>query len=449
MRIFTLPLPGSRLYIVTDPSLAAVVQRASKALSFTPLVPDITKRVLGLDDRTVDIVKQNLDPLPGEDRGFLADVHDMLYTYLGPGEDLNEMSREASQDLYKQVRQYVEVLKGQPDRSETVGLLDWVRHFVAAGTAMSLYGPNNPFEVDPRLEKAFWDFDHGLGGLLTGILPSITAAKSYNGRERLAASLKEYLENGEHKQASRIVRNRIDIAEQYGWTTDMIARSELSFLFAGIVNTATTTFWFILQIFARPALLAKVRHEIEDARKESESVHAKGTISTNIVKEKCPNLVAVFRECLRLGSENFSTRLVKEDTLLADKYFLRKNSVVQIAGSVIHADEDIWGGDVTEFNHERFLGRSSVHPAAFRAFGGGKTLCPGRHFAATEVIMLAALMIMSFDFTAVDGGQIEVPKKNNAVMPVHILEPLTKEPVKLRVALTELAEEAMSWRVVL
>ena len=43
--IFTLTVPFSRIYIVTDPSLAAAVQRASKALSFTPLVPDVTNGV--------------------------------------------------------------------------------------------------------------------------------------------------------------------------------------------------------------------------------------------------------------------------------------------------------------------------------------------------------------------------------------------------------------------
>lgn len=421
-------------------------------LSFTPLVPDVTKRVLGLDTRTVEIVKQNLDPLPGEERGFLAETHDMLYTYLGPGEDLNEMSRVATQDLYEQVRAYIDGLRCQPGGSEVVDFLAWVRHFVAGGTAMFLYGPENPFELDPTLEKAFWDFDQGLGGLLMGIAPSLVASRAYNGRERLAQALNEYLRNGCHGKASRIAQNRIDIARKHDWATDMIARSELSFLFAGIVNTATTTFWVILQIFSRPALLTKIRSELEDARSESEIVCGKGTLSSNLVKERCPNLVAVFRECLRVGSENFSTRLVKEDMMLADNYFLYSGSIVQIAGSAIHAEENIWGADVAEFNHERFLrkreAKPSVHPAAFRAFGGGRTLCPGRHFATTEVVMLAALMLVCFDFTAVDGGQIEVPKKNDAVMPVHILEPLTKKPIRLRVTLREEAGEAIKWRVV-
>ena len=445
-------MPGSRIYIVRDPSLAALVQRTARALSFTPLVPTVTKYVLSLDTRTVDIVKQNLDPLPGEERGFLAEMHNMLYTYLGPGGHLNEMSRAATQDLYEQVIAYFNGLGSQPGGSEVVDLLAWVRHFVAGGTAMFLYGPENPFEIDPTLEEAFWDFDQGLGGLLMGIAPSLMAARAYNGREKLARALDEYLRNGCHNKASRIVQNRIDIARKYDWATDMTARSELSFLFAGIVNTATTIFWVILQIFSRPALLTKIRSELEEARGKSETVSGKGALSSNVVKERCPNLVAVFRECLRVGSENFSTRLVGEDMMLAGNYFLHSGSVVQITGSVIHADENIWGADVAVFNHERFLrkreAKPSVHPAAFRAFGGGKTLCPGRHFATTEVLMLAALMLVCFDMTAVDGGKIEVPKKNDAVMPVHILEPLAKKPIKLRVTLREEAGEAAKWRVV-
>ncbi|KAJ7735875.1 hypothetical protein DFH07DRAFT_987132 [Mycena maculata] len=64
--IFTLPVPRSRIYVVTDPALAAAVQRASETLSFTPLVPDLTKRVIGLDLDTVALLRQNLDGEPHE-----------------------------------------------------------------------------------------------------------------------------------------------------------------------------------------------------------------------------------------------------------------------------------------------------------------------------------------------------------------------------------------------
>ena len=130
--------------------------------------------------------------------------------------------------------------------------------------------------------------------------------------------------------------------------------------------------------------------------------------------------------------------MVKENTLLTDHYFLKKGAVVQIAGGVIHADQSIWGDNVEDFNPGRFLEsrqqsgnakQNQIHPAAFRAFGGGKTLCPGRHFAMNEILSLVALVVLIFDIQAPDGNRIKVPKKNDGVLPVHILEPIT--PVRV------------------
>ena len=77
-------------------------------------MPDITQRVLGLDKETVKVVRQNLDPEPGEPRGFLADVHDLVYGLLGPGEYLNSLSCEASQELCLQLDEYATSIIEQP-----------------------------------------------------------------------------------------------------------------------------------------------------------------------------------------------------------------------------------------------------------------------------------------------------------------------------------------------
>lgn len=421
-------MPGSRIYVVTDPVLAAAVQRNSKSLSFTPLVPDITKRVLGLDDETVKVVRQNLDPEPGDPRGFLADMHDLVYTSLGPGQYLTQLSCDASQELCLQLAEFAKANRGPGVVPRSVDLLEWMRHNVAIGTANYLFGSSNPISNSPELEQDFWAFDHGLGGLLIGILPSITASTAYHGRERVVKALMEYLKNGHDKAASKLVQDRIRIERAYDMNDEMIARSALSFLFAGIVNTTTTTFWVILRTFADEKLLAEVREEVFEAIGKSRQAHAPpNALSLSVLKESCPKLTAIFRESLRIGSENFSVRLIKEDTMLANQYFLAKGAVVQIAGGVIHSDKSIWGLDVDEFNPQRFLDQktrsSSFHPAAFRGFGGGKTLCPGRHFATNEILLFAAMIIYGFDITTVDQKPIKVPAKNDSVMPVHILEP--------------------------
>ncbi|KAK6852893.1 cytochrome P450 oxidoreductase [Apiospora arundinis] len=79
-------------------------------------------------------------------------------------------------------------------------------------------------------------------------------------------------------------------------------------------------------------------------------------------------------------------------------------AVVATIGANLHTDHDFWVDEVDTFNHRRFLrdrsggGRSqSVNPFAFRAFGGGTTLCPGRHFATTEMMVLTALLALRFD----------------------------------------------------
>ncbi|KAI1814269.1 cytochrome P450 [Poronia punctata] len=429
--VFTLPMPGSRIYIVTDPSLAAAVQRASKTLSFTPIIPEVTERVLGLDKATMEITRKNLDPGPGAEPGFLADIQEMVYAWFGPGDFLNDISLDAVRELRNEAVSFATALETRVASQQTIDLVAWVRHVVTVSTAKYFYGPQNPIALDSELEECFWNFDHGLGKLLMNILPSITARKAYVGRERLVKALESYLEKGDYKTGSGIVQKRIEIALRHDWTLRAAARSELSFLFAGIVNATTSTFWILLQIFADPQLLSVVRNEIKGTLRADGT----GRPGFNIadLKVKCPMLVATYRECLRLGSDNYSTRMVKENTLLADRYFLKKGAIVQIAGGVIHADPSIWGDDVERFDPRRFTEKpgsptakqGQIHPAAFRAFGGGKTLCPGRHFATNEILGFVALVVMMFDIEAPGRGRIRVPKKNDGVLPVHILEPVS------------------------
>ena len=420
------------------------MQRNSKIMSFSPIIPEVTKRVLGLDQRTVKIISQNMDPEPGQPRGFLADIHDIVNKDLGPGQYLNDLSCEASEELRLQLCEFASSLNALGGQQGPVDLLLWIRRFVTFGTARYLFGPENPLIREPELEEAFWAFDHGLGWLMLGMFPSITAAGAYRGREKMVVALMKYHEEGLYKTASKIVRDRVQVEEQYGFSRETIARSALSFLFAGIVNTTTTTFWLVLRMFADAKLLATVRSEIERALETSKENVRPDTLSIGAVKDGCPTLMAVFRETLRIGSENFSVRHIKEDVMLGDRFLLKKDSVVQIAGGVIHADKSIWGDDVDDFAPGRFLTQKAkgggIHPAAFRGFGGGKTLCPGRHFALNEIVVFAALIVYGFEMTGPDGGKVDVPPKNDGVLPVHVLEPHPKNNPKVMIRLREEAE---------
>ena len=133
----------------------------------------------------------------------------------------------------------------------------------------------------------------------------------------------------------------------------------------------------------------------------------------------------------------------------------------------MHADARIWGDSVSEFCPERFLNgpngqvsspgpkhdgsnenkerQKPVHPAAFRAFGGGATLCPGRHFAQAEILGFVAMVLLRFDLVSTAaGGTVQIPGKKDDVLPIHILEP--KEKVMVQIG-TRKGWEHVQWEM--
>lgn len=435
-------MPGSRLYIVTSPNLAASVQRASKTLSFSPLVPPILQRVAGFDRTTLDLMKGDME------NGYIQQVQKAVQNRLSQGSYLDEVTLKACAEFLQRLESFGQTLSPtstQGDR-KSVDFPIWIKNIVTFATATFFYGPNNPVERDPRLADRFWDFDAGIPSLLLGIMPSVTARKAFTGREAVVKALAVYLESPQYQEAAEITRERTDIGRNFGVDTENIARSDLTFFFAGIINTSLTAFWMVLHIFARPALVTAIREELEAITVSTRDRTTEATMSIKAIVKSCPLLHAVFKEVLRLYSDNFATRVVQSDTVLADEYFLKKGSIVQVSGGIIHADRRIWGSDVASFRPERHLNSASkstneksnteqpasVHPAAFRAFGGGATLCPGRYFAVNEIIALVAMIITLFDISGPAGADIDIPAKEDHVLPIHVLEPSKTVHVEFR-----------------
>lgn len=63
--------------------------------------------------------------------------------------------------------------------------------------------------------------------------------------------------------------------------------------------------------------------------------------------------------------------------------------MLMLPASVQHTNVSAWGEDADNFDYMRFVpkpGQKKLNRLAFRAFGGGHVLCPGRHFASTEIM---------------------------------------------------------------
>jgi hypothetical protein len=71
----------------------------------------------------------------------------------------------------------------------------------------------------------------------------------------------------------------------------------------------------------------------------------------------------------------------------------------------------------------------NVPSAAFRAFRGGSVICPGRHFAQSEIVRFAVAVVIGYDFEKLGGGMIELPKRNNKVIPLAVMKPKDESKV--------------------
>ena len=207
---------------------------------------------------------------------------------------------------------------------------------------------------------------------------------------------------------------------------------------AVLVNTTPAVFWMLLLIYSHPGLLGEIREEVDSTR--TSILDRNGVpiycLDISTLKTKCPLLASTFQEVLRYKSMGTSIRLVMQDTLLNGQWLLKKDCMIQMPSYVIHKDPSLWGFDVDDFNPRRFMKDGTVNArkpnaAAFRAFGGGTTLCPGRHFATNEILAAVSMFVVRYDMEPVS-GKWSMPTAEGTNVAAVIMEPDTDIDVAIR-----------------
>lgn len=235
------------------------------------------------------------------------------------------------------------------------------------------------------------------------LLPQLTAKESFKAREYMVKAWEEYFSAGSHHQGSELVKARVKINDDFQIPLMETARIEIAGSQAIITNTLPGAFWVVYHIFSDPVVLESIRNELSKGVRQEDDGTC--TIDLTHVKSSCPILLSTFKETMRVHSTSTATRIAMEDYRLDNKYLLKKGSTIMMPSKVQHTNPSAWGDTVDAFNHERFApGAKRVNPVAFRGFGGGTTLCPGRHFASTEILIFAALLVLRFDLHPVDGN---------------------------------------------
>lgn len=241
--------------------------------------------------------------------------------------------------------------------------------------------------------------------IMLDILPqNIFFQKALKGRKTLIDSFAQYYACGDYKKGSAYIQAFTEHCITHKIPTADIPCMLLGTVFNNVANTIPSAFWVIYRIFSNPEVLTKCRDEV------GQSVQYDGdmaTIDLSFILISCPILLSTYHEVFRYHGMANSVRVVSEDHLLDGKYLLKKGGLVMMSARSQHSNPAVWGEDVTEFNHMRFVKKASGKQrtaAAFRGFGGGVTLCPGRHFATSEILLLATLLMLRFDVRPIDAG---------------------------------------------
>lgn len=132
MPIYTLHLPGSRLYVINSMALIPDVQKQFKILAFPPIEAMAAKNICGSSKLASDIFDTNANGDEGP-RSYSVSHYPAVRGPLTPGRGLDAMNRVMAQ----KVADSIDGMKCK----QTVKLFEFISHEITIANTDSVYGP--------------------------------------------------------------------------------------------------------------------------------------------------------------------------------------------------------------------------------------------------------------------------------------------------------------------
>jgi cytochrome P450 len=186
--------------------------------------------------------------------------------------------------------------------------------------------------------------------------------------------------------------------------------------------------WMIIKILSIPGLQDKIHTEATAAISiklyDSQSSPRLAEISVDwSTLTNSPYIHSVYRETLRLMVASITVRHVVED-MEFEGYILKQGKTVMLPARALQINPETWTSpatekaeprSATEFWPERFLAEnadslSNQRLQSWRPYGGGKTLCVGRHFAVGELAVTIGVLVSLFEMELVETNPDKQPR---------------------------------------
>ncbi|PVH95037.1 cytochrome P450 [Periconia macrospinosa] len=443
--IYTLRLPGTRIYVLNSTKLVASTQRHPKNFTFQAIQDKFAHLVCNLSPTAVEAQKREFHAWINGGT-YVASPSHAAFKELLPGKSLDDMNRKMVAALGREC----DFWAGDGREGVERNLFEWVKEVVTVAVTEGVYGAANPYRRE-EVRNHFWTYNAGVGKLSMGAgLGKLLARDSLQSRAYLASIFQNYYSQNHHLDASGLTFQRYAWHRSRGFSLLDTSNMEVGHGIAILSNTVPTAFWLLVRIFSSPSILSAIRAELSPyittttettTIPPDEATTTATTVAPVVVRRKtldvsqitttphtaCPLLHSTLKETMRVHGKGVGVRGVLHDHVLDGKYLLRANSIVLIPSTIQHFDPQNYGPDAAAFRHDRFAEadyddgaddddggagqrrrpKKRLNGTAFRGFGGGSTLCPGRHFAVTGILAFVAMVVCRFEVGPVVGGREE------------------------------------------
>ncbi len=198
-------------------------------------------------------------------------------------------------------------------------------------------------------------------------------------------------------------------------TRDHIYAELLTFLFAGHETTALSMTWAIYHLHRHPAVLKRLREELDALPDDS---------PTSLTSSAY--LKAIVQETLRIHPIVTETLRKLKAPLQLGEFVIPIGTAVAPATVLAHHNPKTYP-DPELFRPERFLERS-YSPFEYMPFGGGHRRCIGAAFATYEMTIVLGTLLRRFEMELIDSAPV-VPKRRSVTIgpstgvPIRVIGP--------------------------
>ncbi|KAI0381915.1 putative cytochrome p450 [Hypomontagnella monticulosa] len=422
---YSLTVFGNTLYIVTEPHHTTEVYKNDETLSFEMFVQDLFTSNgysrKGLDATYAKLPRDKSGFPNPQGVSFGSFVQQMHMHQLYPGKNLqvlednfrNWFDRNLSLlELKKMCSQYATIGN---DGSIEMLLGRWCSD-ISIRSGEDAYFGDMLSRINPTLADDFIAFDD-LGWQVLYQYPSFLSREMSAARAKVQHSFREYLKIPQKQRSASgaiwLINAMEDEAKALGVCTEDIAVLLFNIYWVISTNTRKVAFWLLVNLLYAPSLIDVVRAETSSAFQGDELVNP------SHLWANCPQLENIWHETLRLCSNAASVRHVDRDTVIGGK-LMREGNRIMIPYRQLHFETSVYGADSHRFRPDRFgesnKGTALTRGPSWRPFGGGKTLCTGRHAAKRATLIFVATLLRRFNIEMIGNPPLPEPDLGRPVL---------------------------------